>query len=119
MTRSILPLALVAGLAVGCGASAPSPSTPATAQSAHAGWTESALRRLDPALRAEVRRGGEARRIAIKVYFRASPSDAELSELLLSRVGNQVVGNVQLATLQEIATRDDVDHIESLTDVGY
>ncbi len=70
-------------------------------------------------MRAEVQRGGDARRVAIKVFFRDLPSDAELSELLLSRVGSQVVGNVQLAVLHQIAVRDDVDRIESLTDVGY
>lgn len=81
-------------------------------------WTTSMLRKLDPDLRHQVS-DGDSQRIAIKVFFHDDPSDEELSGLLLSRVGNQVIGRVELATLHSIASRADVDHIESLTDVGY
>ncbi len=117
----------LAALLLACGASAPSPSTtanaadgtePGAAQSDAGPWSASLLRRLDPDLRSHVRRG-TTQRLAIKVYFRESPSDDELSALLLSRVGRQVVGNVRLATLQRIAARDDVDRIESINDAGY
>ncbi len=122
MTRLSPALALALLLGVACGAPATSSPSTTAAPASHADedgeWTAAMLRLLDPALRAEVRRGS-ADRLAIKVYFLESPSDAELSALLLSRVGNQVVGSVQLATLHEIAARDDVDRIEALTDVGY
>jgi len=118
VTRTIHHLVLVAALA-GCGASATTASDDTTAAEATSGdWSERGLRRLDPSLRAAVRRG-TSDRVAIKVFFREDPSDAELSELLLSRVGSQVVGHVQLATLRRIAHRDDVDRIEALRDTGY
>lgn len=124
MTRSIHATLLALPLLVACGASAP--ATPATATAAQAAsadaddgaWTDTHLRRLDPTLRAQVQRGTTAR-LAIKVYFSDTPDDDELSELLLSRVGRQIVGQVQLATLHRIADRDDVDRIEALNDVGY
>lgn len=121
MTRFSPALALAVLLGVACGApstSSPSTTTAASRADEDGEWTAAMLRLLDPALRAEVRRGS-TERLAIKVYFTQSPSDAELSALLLSRVGSQVVGTVQLATLHEIAARDDVDRIEALTDVGY
>lgn len=118
MTRTIPSLVLIAALS-GCGASAPSASQDTTSAAASSDdWSESGLRRLDPSLRDAVRRG-TSDRVAIKVFFRDAPSDDELESLLLSRVGNQVVGHVQLATLHQIAHRDDVDRIEALRDVGY
>jgi hypothetical protein len=89
-----------------------------TAESAPPQWTRATLRRLDPVLRDQVREG-ERGRIAIKVFFLDDPGDDELAALLLSRVGHQAIGRVALATLLRIASRDDVDHIEALTDVGY
>jgi len=64
-------------------------------------------------------RRGTTDRLAIKVYFRDAPSEDELSSLLLSRVGRQVIGQVRLATLHRIAARSDVDRIESIHDAGY
>jgi len=81
-------------------------------------WTDRMLRKLDSDLRLHVRRGDTAR-VAIKVYFRGNPSDEELATLLLSRVGSQVIGHVEPATLQSIASRNDVEHIEALRDTGY
>ena len=122
MPRSTPAVGLAALLFCACGAPATSSTaetTPAHASvDANTEWSAPLLRRLDHDLRAHVRRGTESR-LAIKVYFRASPSEDDLAALLLSRVGSQVVGNVRLATLHRIATREDVDHIESLTDVGY
>ncbi|MCB9598237.1 MAG: hypothetical protein H6719_36325 [Sandaracinaceae bacterium] len=121
MTRSILAAVLALPLLAACGASAPAnPETAASVQtrSDDGAWTDAHLRRLDPTLRAQVERGTTAR-LAIKVYFSDTPSDDELSELLLSRVGRQIVGQVQLAMLHRIADRDDVEHIEALNDVGY
>lgn len=120
MTRTIPSLVLIAAL-VGCGASATSTPTSQDTTSAEASpddWSESGMRRLDPSLRDAVRRGTDDR-VAIKVFFRDDPSDDELEALLLSRVGNQVIGQVQLTTLHRIAHRDDVDRIETLQDVGY
>lgn len=83
-----------------------------------ADWSSASLRRLDPALRATVRRGDETR-VAIKVFFRTNPNEDTLSELLLARAGTQVVGHVEMDTLRTIASRPDVDRIESLNDTGY
>ena len=123
--RSVFRSTLLAGFTVvliACGASAPPPSATAhaaTDSSVEAQpWSRSLLRRLDNDLRDHVRRG-TTERLAIKVFFRDAPSEDELSELLLSRVGRQVIGNVRLATLQRIAARTDVDHIESMNDAGY
>jgi len=92
--------------------------TETTASAPTLRWTQATLRRLDPALRDQVR-AGELGRIAIKVFFLEDPGDDELSSLLLARVGRQAIGRVELDTLLRIASRQDVDHIEALSDVGY
>ena len=124
MSPRTLYLLAAAALLIACGAAPHSTTTADTGrdQGAEADaprpWSASLLRRLDSDLRSHVREG-TTERLAIKVYFHDAPSDDELSTLLLSRVGRQVVGHVRLATLQRIAARDDVDHIESMTDAGY
>lgn len=111
----LLPGCLIGCLIGGCSTQATSHTETA---SDSAEWTSSMLRKLDPDLRVHIR-GGDIDRIAIKVFFFDDPGDDELSGLLLSRVGNQVVGRVELATLMSIASRDDVDRIEGLSDTGY
>lgn len=114
-------LGLLAALALGaCGGATANehPDRPAAEASAGAQWTAALLRKLDTALRDHVR-DGASERLAVKVHFRRIPDEEELANLLLSRVGDQVVGRVQEDVLWQIAARDDVDRIEQLTDVGY
>lgn len=121
MQHSLLSsaLALVCLFGTACGAGAgPVARTSSSADEASTSWTAALLRKLDPPLRARVR-GGDRDRLAVKVFFRDRPAEDDLADLLLSRVGNQVVGNVGTDTLQRIAAREDVDRIESLRDVGY
>lgn len=95
------------------------PAAEATSQDTDAPqWTAALLRKLDGALREHVR-GHDAERLAVKVHFRRIPDEEELASLLLSRVGDQVVGRVETDLLRQIAARDDVDRIEHLSDVGY
>lgn len=113
--RGSLALTLMA-LAVACGGPsvtsnvAPEEPTPPT-------WTEAQLEKLEPALRSRVRRG-ENQRVAVRVFFFELPTDDELADLLLNRMGNQAIGEVAPETLQRIAARGDVERIERLR-VGY
>lgn len=108
---------LALALAAGCGAAAGTSAE--TAAGAHdAEWTSAQLRKLDPTLRTRVR-DGAAQRIAVKVYFYELPTDSELADLLLNRVGEQAIGELQPEALQRIAARSDVERIEPLSDVGY
>jgi hypothetical protein len=102
-----------------CGGGTPEASEPSAARDeAPRRWTAALLRKLDAALRAKVRDGVDDR-MAVKVHFQRIPEDEELANLLLSRVGGQVVGQVEPSVLRAIAARDDVDRIEHLSDVGY
>lgn len=123
MTRSYAgwlgAVGLSATLALGCGAAgAGTGERAAEARTPDAEWTQAQLRKLDPELRTRVRRGG-GDRIAVKVYFFELPTDSELSDLLLNRLGEQAIGQVAPETLQRIAARGDVERIERLRDVGY
>lgn len=81
-------------------------------------WTAALLRKLDGALREQVRTGAPDR-LPVKVFFQRIPEDDVLATLLLSRVGDLVVGQVDRRVLHDIAARTDVDRIEHLSDVGY
>ena len=119
MTRSLcLASVALALLLAACGA--PSATSGAAAASiAPPTWTDDHLDRLDPDLAATVRRGTDER-LAVKVFFhRRPPGDDVLSSLLLTRLGLVAVGQVQVATLHRIASRDDVRRIEALRDTGY
>ncbi len=116
-----LSLVLVLGLLTltpsGCGGA--SAGQPGSARAEADGqWSERELRKLDPELRTRVRRGDDAR-IAVKVYFFELPSDSELGDLLLHRMGETAIGEVRADALQRIAARTDVERIEPLRDVGY
>lgn len=119
MTRSSLVggLALASWMvlfATGCGA-----TTRATESRAERiAWTNAELAKLDSELRAQVRRA-EPDRLAVKVFFHALPSDGELSDLQLARLGHHAIGQVDSESLFRIAARRDVERIEALTDVGY
>lgn len=110
-------LSVMLVLVAGCGATT---STAREAPQATRGseWTEAELEKLDPELRSRVRSGTEER-IAVKVYFHELPTESELSDLLLNRLGDQAVGEVPTEELQRIAARGDVERIEALNDVGY
>lgn len=119
-SRSMIVLSMIVlsalTLGAGCGASAEATSRD-TAR-ADAMWTAAQLGKLEPTLRTRMRQG-EDERVAVRVYFLELPTDAELSSLLLNRVGEQVIGQVEPEDLQRIAARRDVEHIEPLRDVGY
>lgn len=119
--RSIsLAAAIVAALALpACGASTPRAEHASAEQPADLEWSRALLRKLAPSLREAVRSGEDDRRLAVMVFFQGRVRDAELSELLLSRVGDHYVGNVQPEVLHRIASRDDVDRIEPVHDLGY
>jgi hypothetical protein len=119
-TTRIFALFLALGAAA-CGAASSSGSTADEVGQRDEGgaWTRAQLERLDSDLRSRVAEA-EGERFAIKVYFYDDlPSDEELGELLLSRVGEQVIGNVEVDTLRVIASRTDVERIEAINDVGY
>lgn len=107
---------LALAMAGGCGASAETRSRDTA--NADAMWTAAQLGKLEPTLRTRMRQGADER-VAVRVYFLELPTDAELSSLLLNRVGEQVIGQVEPEDLQRIAARGDVEHIEPLRDVGY
>lgn len=81
-------------------------------------WTAAQLGKLEPTLRTRVR-SGERDRVAVRVFFLELPTDAELADLLLNRMGDQAIGEVAPEVLQRIAARGDVERIEALSDVGY
>ncbi|MBX3274736.1 MAG: hypothetical protein KF729_31000 [Sandaracinaceae bacterium] len=118
MTRSLSLASLSLALCLACGA----PSAPivlVSTESPAPTWTDDHLDRLDPDLAVTVRRGTDER-LAVKVFFhRRPPGDDVLSSLLLTRLGLVAVGQVQIATLHRIASRDDVRRIEALRDTGY
>lgn len=111
---------LFAIVTASCGGGAYITSDAAEAREASAGvaWTDAQLGKLEPTLRTRVRRG-ERDRVAVRVFFLELPTDAELSDLLLNRMGNQAIGEVAPEVLQRIAARGDVERIEALSDVGY
>lgn len=113
-----LTVALAAGAALpACGASTP-PAEHAEADTGDLEWSRALLRKLAPALREAVR-SGDDQRLAVMVFFQHRVRDDELSALLLSRVGDHYVGNVQPEVLHRIASREDVDRIEPVRDLGY
>ncbi len=103
-------------LALGCGG--PTISSNVAAEEREPVWTSAQLEKLEPALRSRVR-SGEDERVAVRVFFLELPTDEELSDLLLNRMGEQAIGEVEPETLQRIAARGDVERIEALRDVGY
>lgn len=88
------------------------------ARSATAEWTQAELRKLDPELRTRVQ-GGANERIPVKVFFYELPTDAELADLFLNRLGEQAIGELEPDALHRLASRGDVERIEPLRDVGY
>ena len=119
--RSVsLAVAFVAALALpACGASTPRADSVTADAPADLEWSRALLRKLAPSLREAVRSGDEDQRLAVMVFFQNRVRDDELSALLLSRVGDHYVGNVQPDVLHRIASRDDVDRIEPVRDLGY
>ncbi len=99
----------------GCGAATSGERTAATTS---AEWTQAELSKLDPDLRTRVRTAGSSR-IPVKVYFFELPSDSELADLMLNRLGEQAIGQLDTDALQRLAARTDVERIEPLRDVGY
>jgi hypothetical protein len=108
---------VLAGSLAGCGAGAHG-GAGETMEASGPVWTDAQLRKLEPSLRQRVRRGG-GERIAVRVFFLELPTDSELAELLLNRLGEQAIGQVEPEDLRRIAARRDVERIEPLTDVGY
>ncbi|GAB5540313.1 MAG: hypothetical protein RLO52_32320 [Sandaracinaceae bacterium] len=121
MDKRIFGTALSAALAMavaGCGATAPRTGAMADETTQQEEWTSALLRKLAPDLRARVR-GDDMSAVAVQVTFRRIPDEDELADLMLNRVGGQVIGRVQVATLRTIAARADVERVEPLRDVGY
>lgn len=117
-SRNVRWLGLVlAALALGCGGPSLS-SNVAERGSSESMWTAAQLDKLEPALRTRVRRG-EDERVAVRVFFLELPTDAELSAMLLNRMGEHAIGQVEPETLHRIAARGDVERIEAIRDVGY
>lgn len=114
--RGILVLALGALAAPGCGAGRAGGAD--DARSADAEWSQAELRKLDPELRTRVQAGADER-IAVKVYFYELPTDSELADLMLNRLGEQAIGELRPDALHRLASRGDVERIEPLHDVGY
>ncbi|MGF1467921.1 MAG: hypothetical protein ACFCGT_17510 [Sandaracinaceae bacterium] len=108
----------------GCG-TAPTPP-PAEAPRAEAGgeaaqasrWSPGLLEKLDRSLRTVLQDGHEGP-FAVKVEFQRIPAEAVLAELLLRRIGSQVVGEVFPEALYRIAARADVERIEALISPRY
>ncbi len=110
---------LVAIVTASCGgAQITSDAAEAREAGATAAWTDAQLGKLEPTLRTRVR-SGERDRVAVRVFFLELPTDAELSDLLLNRMGDQAIGEVVPEVLQRIAARGDVERIEALSDIGY
>jgi hypothetical protein len=114
MQRSILVFCTL--VLVGCGATAGSEARSLEEQVV---WSPALLAKLDAPLRTRVEHPRSHERIPVHVFFRELPSDDVLAELLLNRIGEQAIGNVEPDTLYRIASRSDVDRIEELDDVGY
>ena len=79
--------------------------------------TDDELRKLDGELRARLEEPGDGA-IPVKVFFAGRPSDEVLSDLLLTRVGSMVIGQVTKGTLVRIARRSDVSRVTAL-EAGY
>lgn len=116
--RFLAPLGAALLTLAACGGASVPAGTEQAVASEDGPWTRSQLRKLDPELRQRVQ-DGDIGRIAVKVFFLELPTESELSSLLLNRLGQQAIGQVEPEMLQRIAARRDVEHIEPLDDVGY
>ncbi len=115
--RVLNPLLLALALTA-CGGSAGGVAATSPADAARVELSEQELRKLDPRL-VERMRDEEAGALPVKVRFVTVPSDAELADLLLTRVGAVVVGSVTPPVLKRIAKRPDVAEITWFAGAGY
>lgn len=116
----ILGLAAIAVVLAACGASSSAPRADDTVapgeQSAE--LSDAQLRKLDPRLVERLQRDGGGS-LPVKVRFVRTPSDDDLANLLLTRVGGLVVGNVTPTKLKQLAAREDVEEISYFSGAGY
>lgn len=116
----ILGLAAAIAAIAACGASsgAPRSDDPVVHGEQNAELTDAQLRKLDPRLLERLQRDGDDS-LPVKVRFARTPSDADLADLLLTRVGGLVVGNVTPTKLKQLAAREDVEEISYFSGAGY
>lgn len=115
----VLCTVLVSTASLGCGGAAEpsSASTTPTEGSPSADLTDAQRGKLDPRLASRYEEGREP--FPVKVRFTSVPSDAVLAELLLTRVGATVVGQVDRAGLERILAREDVEEVSYVSGAGY
>lgn len=115
-----LSLILLSTTALGCGGGV-SAGTPiphdTTSTEASGTLTDPERRKIDERLASRWDEGHEP--LPIKVRFATPPSEAALADLLLTRVGAVVVGQVDRATLKRILARDDVQQVSFYSGAGY
>lgn len=115
----VLSSLLAASAATGCGGASSTTAGASDADRAQAarGLTESEREKIDPRLATRYERGDEP--LPIRVRFAQTPSDDVLADLLLTRVGGVVVGQVSRNDLQRILARDDVEEVSYYSGAGY
>lgn len=106
---------LLGAAATGCGGA--STTSTSTTGDATAELTPAQRDKLDSRLASRIEEGAEP--LPVRVRFTVVPSDAELADLLLTRVGGVVVGQVSRDALLRIVARDDVEQVEYVSDAGY
>lgn len=110
---SMLALALLAGCASGgtTGATGAGAEEPAPSGSPTASLTQAELDKLDAELRDRLEAGRDGR-FPVRVSFANTPSTDELLELMLTRYDRRYgVGRVDRATLEKIASSDNVRQV--------
>ena len=119
-----LPITLLAAVlsafSFACGGtSTATPASPSTVDdSTDAVLTDGERRKIDAPLAERWEKGHEP--LPVKVRFAGSvPSDSVLADLLLTRVGAVVVGQVTRDGLKRILARDDVERVTFYSGAGY
>lgn len=79
--------------------------------------TDRERRKIDARLASHWDKGQEP--LPIKVRFEVTPSDSVLADLLLTRVGAVVVGQVTRDGLKRILAREDVEQVTYYSGAGY
>lgn len=107
-----LGVALGAALVAGCASGGTAGASQAEeATSASASLSQAELDKLDQELRERLETGQDGR-FPVRVSFATTPSTDELLELMLTRYERRYgVGRVDRATLQQIASKDNVRQI--------
>ena len=110
--RAVLVPMLSGFLLMACGAGAAE-----TAPDERVALSDRDLAKVAPELRERLDADG-VEAIPVKVFFHGRPSDALLSELLLTRVGSTVIGQLSAGDVRRVVARPDVARVE-LLEAGY